>query len=94
MVASGVVIHYTQWLWMDPLISMVIMVVIISSTWRLLRDSLLLSIDAVPREIDMNAIRAAALKLPGIKDIHHIQVWALSTSENALTAHRVLGEAL
>ena len=94
VVVSGVVIYYTQWLWIDPLISMVIMVVIISSTWRLLRDSLLLSIDAVPREIDMNAIRAAALKLPGIKDIHHIHVWALSTSENALTAHLVLGEAL
>jgi len=94
VVVSGIVIHYTQWLWVDPLISIVIMVVIISSTWRLLRDSLLLSIDAVPREIDMNAIRAAALKLPGIKDIHHIHVWALSTSENALTAHLVLGDSL
>ncbi len=94
VVVSGIAIHYTRLLWIDPLISIVIMVVIISSTWRLLRDSLLLSIDAVPREIDMNAIRAAALKLPGIKDIHHIHVWALSTSENALTAHLVLGEAL
>ncbi|MBL0740098.1 cation transporter [Chryseolinea sp. Jin1] len=94
VVVSGVVIRYTEWTWVDPAISLVIMIVIVSSTWRLLRDSLLLSIDAVPRDINMNAIREAAAKLPGVKDIHHIHVWAISTSENALTAHLTLTENL
>lgn len=93
VVAAGIVIHFTGWLWMDPLIGLVVMVVIVFSTWNLLQDSLRLALDAVPRNIDMEAIRRAALKLPGIKDIHHIHIWAISTSDNALTAHVVIDDS-
>ena len=81
---------YTDWLWIDPLISMVIMIIILSSTWSLLRDSITLSMDAVPTNINIEKIREAALLTSGVKDIHHIHVWAMSTSENAMTAHLVI----
>jgi cobalt-zinc-cadmium efflux system protein len=94
VVASGVIVYYTNWLWIDPMISLVIMVVIIISTWKLLQDSFTLSLDAVPKNIDIEKIRAAALKMTGIKEIHHIHVWALSTSDNALTAHLVVDHSI
>jgi cobalt-zinc-cadmium efflux system protein len=94
VVASGIIIVFTGWYWIDPLISFAIILVIVISMWSLLRDSLTLSLDAVPRNIDIADVRAAALTLPGIKDIHHIHVWAISTSENAITAHLVLAEPI
>jgi cobalt-zinc-cadmium efflux system protein len=94
VVISGVIIAYTNWFWVDPLISLIIMVVIVLSMWNLLRDSLNLSLDAVPKNIELENIRNAALKISGIKEIHHIHVWAISTAENALTAHLVLNESI
>jgi len=92
VVVAGIVIHFTGWLWLDPLISLVIMAVIVFSTWNLLQDSLRLALDAVPRNIDVETLRQAVMKLPGIKDIHHIHIWAISTSDNALTAHVVVDD--
>ena len=94
VVISGVVISFTGWYWVDPFISLLIMVVIVAGMWNLLRDSLSLSLDAVPKNIDLETIRKTALKLTGIKDIHHIHVWAISTAENALTAHLVLNDPI
>ena len=94
VVISGVIISFTGWYWLDPSISLIIMVVIVAGMWNLLRDSLSLSLDAVPKSIDVEMIRKAALKLAGIKDIHHIHVWAISTAENALTAHLVLNDPI
>jgi cobalt-zinc-cadmium efflux system protein len=94
VVVGGIVIYYTSWLWIDPLISLVVMVIILASTWSLLRDSLSLSMDAVPSNIKIETIREEALKLAGIKDIHHIHVWAMSTAENALTAHLVISDSV
>lgn len=85
-VVAGVVIIYTKWYWLDPLLSLIVMVVIIIGTWGLLRDSLRLSMDGVPRDIDIQELRKMALAINGVKDIYHIHVWALSTTENALTA--------
>jgi cobalt-zinc-cadmium efflux system protein len=93
-VIAGLVIIGTRWYWADPVVSLVIIVVIIFSTWNLLRDSLRLSLDAVPRGIEMDRIREAALKIPGIKDIYHVHVWAVSTTENALTAQVLVDEQL
>ena len=94
VVVSGIIMMYTQWFWIDPFISLIIMVVILTSTWNLLRDSLSLSMDAVPTSIKIESIREAALKLSGVKDIHHIHVWAISTAENALTAHLVISDTI
>jgi cobalt-zinc-cadmium efflux system protein len=94
VVIAGIIMTYTAWLWIDPLISILIMIVILASTWNLLRDSLSLSLDAVPTDIKIETIRQAALKLSGVKDIHHIHVWAMSTAENALTAHLVISDSI
>ncbi len=94
VVVAGIIMLYTQWHWVDPLISLIIMIVILASTWKLLKDSLSLSLDAVPSSIKIETIREEALKLSGIKDIHHIHVWAMSTAENALTAHLVIADSI
>lgn len=90
VVITGLLIMWTQWYWLDPVISFVIMIVILISTWSLLRDSLRLSMDGVPKEIDMDAVRQAAGETPGVLDVHHVHVWAMSTTQNALTAHLVV----
>ena len=90
IVIGGIVIIYTGWYWLDPVISIVIALVILLGTWNLLKDSLRLTLDGVPKDIDIEKIKAAALKIEGITGVHHLHVWALSTSENALTIHLVL----
>lgn len=90
LVIGGIIMFYTQWFWIDSALSMLVAIVILFSTWKLLKDSLRLSMDGVPENIYLNDIKAAALKIAGVKDLHHIHIWAISTTENALTAHLVL----
>ncbi|HET7003543.1 MAG TPA: cation diffusion facilitator family transporter [Puia sp.] len=90
LVIGGIIIIYTQWYWIDPLLGILVAVVIVFSTWNLLRDSLRLSLDAVPQGIDLRAVQSAVEKISGVQDFHHIHIWALSTTENALTGHVVL----
>jgi cobalt-zinc-cadmium efflux system protein len=90
LVVGGIIIIYTKWYWIDPLLGILVAIVIVFSTWNLLRDSLRLSLDAVPQGIDLRAVRAAIEKISGVLDFHHIHIWALSTTENALTGHVVL----
>lgn len=94
VVVAGILIMVTHAYWLDPVISFVIMGVIVISTWSLLKDSLRLSLDGVPREVDMPAVRQAALSVPGVRDIHHIHVWAMSTTLNAMTAHLVVSPGM
>ena len=90
LVIGGIVIYYTKLYWIDPVLSIIICLVIVTSTWGLLKDSLKLSLDGVPKNVDYNKIKETALKTPGVMDIHHLHVWAISTTNNALTAHIVL----
>ncbi|PAW95237.1 cation transporter [Mucilaginibacter sp. MD40] len=90
VVISGVIIYFTGYNWIDSAVSIIIGVVILAGTWNLLKDSLRLEMDGVPKDIDLHKIRAELLKAKGIVDIHHMHVWALSTTENALTAHLVV----
>ncbi len=90
LVLGGIIIIYTKWYWVDPLLGILVAVVIVFSTWSLLRDSLRLSLDAVPGGIDLRAVQSAVEKIAGVQDFHHIHIWALSTTENALTGHVVL----
>lgn len=94
VVISGIIITYTQWYWIDPLTSLLIVIAIAGSLVKLLRDSISLSLDAVPRNVEVDAIRKIAMSLSGVTEIHHIHVWALSTVENALTAHLVLNKSV
>jgi cobalt-zinc-cadmium efflux system protein len=90
IVIGGIIILYTHWFWIDSVLSIVIAVVILLSTWRLLKDSLRLSLDGVPPDINLDEIKATAMKVKGVMDFHHVHIWAISTTENALTAHLVL----
>lgn len=94
VVIAGILIQFTGWQWLDPAISFLIMGVILWSTWGVLRDSFRLALDGVPPQIDTDAVRKAAITTTGIVDIHHIHVWAMSTTENALTAHLVLADTV
>lgn len=94
IVIGGIIIYFTQWYWLDPLISIVIAIFILMSTWHLLKESLRLSLDGVPQNISIPAIKAAAIEMAGVIDFHHIHVWAISTTENALTGHLVLSPAI
>ncbi len=90
VVIAGLLIMWTGWYLLDPLISFIIMIVILISTWSLLKDSLRLSLDGVPKDVNMDAIRRVAAEVPGVLEMHHIHVWAMSTTQNALTAHLVV----
>lgn len=94
VVIAGVFISYTGFKWIDPLISLLIMAVVIYSTWGLLTESLKLSLDAVPTAIEVEKIKAEILKTKGIRSIHHIHIWAMSTTKNAMTAHLILEKEL
>jgi cobalt-zinc-cadmium efflux system protein len=94
LVIGGIIIIYTHWYWIDPLLGILVAVVIVYSTWSLLRDSLRLSLDGVPQGIDLRAVQTAIEKITGVQDFHHIHIWALSTTENALTGHVVLKEEI
>ena len=90
VVASGIIIYFTNWFWLDSVSSLAIAIVILYATWGMLRDSFHLSLDAVPKNVEMEKIKEAALAIKGVEGIHHIHIWAMSTSENALTAHLLL----
>ena len=87
LVVGGIIIYFTNLSWIDPVLSLLVAVVILFSTRQLLRDSLRLSLDGVPQGIEIKKIRETISRIPGVKDFHHIHVWAISTTENALTAH-------
>jgi cobalt-zinc-cadmium efflux system protein len=90
LVVGGIIMIYTQWFWIDPVLSILVAVVILLGTWKLLKDSLRLSLDGIPAGISLEKVTHAAMKIPGVQKIYHIHVWAISTAENALTAHLVL----
>jgi cobalt-zinc-cadmium efflux system protein len=87
---SGLVILYTHWLWLDPVMSLLVVGVVVAGTWGLLRDSLRLALDAVPSGVDLQSIRDYLAAQPGVIDVHDLHVWALSTTGNALSAHLVM----
>jgi cobalt-zinc-cadmium efflux system protein len=89
---TGVAVMLTGWFWLDPVVSIAIVGVITFGTWGLLRDSLDLSLDAVPNGVDFLAIEAYLRNLQYVSRIHDLHVWALSTTENALTVHLVISE--
>jgi cobalt-zinc-cadmium efflux system protein len=90
VVLAGALMLWTGETWFDPVISLVIAAVIVWSTWDLLRQSLALSLHGVPRGIDLAVVRQALQSLPGVAQAHHVHVWAMSTTETALTAHLVM----
>jgi len=90
VVIAGAVILFLGWTWIDPVMSLIVAVVIVWGTWGLMRESFQLSMDAVPSGIEPSEVRAYLEQLPGVASIHDLHIWAMSTTENALTCHLVM----
>ena len=90
VVAAGALYLWTGWTWLDPVTSMAIALVIIAGTWRLFRQSLHLLFDGVPESVVLAEVHELLLALPGVEDVHDLHVWAMSTTDIALTAHLVM----
>ena len=87
---SGAVILWSGWLWVDPAVSIVVSIVIVFGTWRLLRRSLDMALQAVPAGIDPGAVRVHLLQVSGVSEVHDLHIWPMSTTTTALTAHLIM----
>lgn len=90
VVISGIFIYYTNWNILDIIISVIIAIVILMTTWGLFKESLKLTLDGIPKGIDLEKIKSLMNNFKGIKSVHHIHIWAISSTTNALSAHIVL----
>ncbi|HAV36581.1 MAG TPA: cation transporter [Massilia sp.] len=90
VVVSGLVIMGTGWIWLDPAVSLVIVLVIVWGTWSLLRESLQMVMAAVPDSVDATEVQRFLEARPGVAEVHDLHIWAMSTTETALTAHLVM----
>ena len=93
VVLAGFAMRVTGWLWLDPAVSLVIVVVIAVGTWGLLRDSVNLALDAVPQGIDPLQVEAYLAALPGVTAVHDLHIWGMSTTDAAMTVHLVKPDA-
>ncbi|HEX6866063.1 MAG TPA: cation diffusion facilitator family transporter [Caulobacteraceae bacterium] len=89
VVVAALVIGVTGLLWIDPVVSLLIVAVIVAGTWELLRESFDLAMDAAPKGVDPAAVRGWLEELPGVTEVHDLHIWAMSTTETALTAHLI-----
>ncbi|HEU4407712.1 MAG TPA: cation diffusion facilitator family transporter [Polyangiaceae bacterium] len=90
VVIAGAIIMATGWAWLDPAVSLAVSAVVLVSTWSLLRDAVNLALQAVPDHIDPDEVRRHLAGLPGVTEVHDLHIWAMSTTEVALTAHLVM----
>jgi cobalt-zinc-cadmium efflux system protein len=90
VVVAALIISLTGWNRLDPAISIIISLVIVVGTWDLLRQSIGMSLDAVPDGVDLPAVRRYLEELPGVTQVHDLHIWAMSTTETALTGHLLI----
>jgi cobalt-zinc-cadmium efflux system protein len=90
VVAAGALSVWKGWSWIDPVVSLIIVVVILVGTWGLFRQSLHLLFDGVPFDIDPVAVRAYLASQPGVSEVHDLHIWAMGTTQSALMAHLVM----
>ena len=93
VVLAALAMRFTGWLWLDPAVSLVIVVVIAVGTWGLLRDSVNLALDAVPQSIDPGQVETYLAALPGVNAVHDLHIWGMSTTDAAMTVHLVKPDA-
>ena len=89
VVLAAIVIHFTGWLWLDALASLGVALVVLFGTWDVMRQSIDMAMDAVPEGVAAEDVAAYLAALPGVREVHDLHIWALSTTEVALTAHLV-----
>jgi cobalt-zinc-cadmium efflux system protein len=90
VVVAGVLILYTHWFWLDTVLSLIIVAVIVAGTWSLLKESLRLTLNGVPNDINLSDVRSWLQSIDGVANVHDLHVWAISTTEVALTVHLVM----
>lgn len=90
VVAAGLVIMKTQWVWLDPAVSLGIVIVILLATWGLLREAVYLSMNAVPAAINLQAVETYLAQLPGVEQVEDLHVWGISTTQTALTVRLIM----
>lgn len=93
VVLSGLLIAVTQWLWLDPVVSLIIVLVILIGTWHLLKESSLLALDGVPEKIELKKIETYLLSQPEVNSLHDLHVWAMGTTATAMTVHLQVSDA-
>jgi cobalt-zinc-cadmium efflux system protein len=89
VVVAGIIIGLTGWLWVDPVVSLLIVAVITVTTWGLLTESFHLALDAVPESVQLSEVETYLRSLPDVTDVHDLHIWGMSTTDVALTAHLV-----
>jgi cobalt-zinc-cadmium efflux system protein len=92
VVIAGIIMSWTNWLWLDPVVSLVIVIVIFIGTWGLLKDSVKMALDFVPSGIDVSSVKSYLSGLPSVSEVHDLHIWGMSTTETALTAHLVVSD--
>ena len=92
VIVAAVVIYFTRWAWVDALVAAAIGLWVLPRTWKLLRESLNILLEGVPLDVNLDEIERALLAIPGVREIHDLHIWALSSGRNSLTAHAVLAE--
>jgi cobalt-zinc-cadmium efflux system protein len=92
VIAGASVITVTGWLWVDPLVAVAIALFVVPRTWALLREAIHVLLEGTPREVDLEALRAAMESVPGVKTVHDLHVWTLTSGVHALSAHAILSE--
>lgn len=90
VVVSGLIVMYTGWTWLDPAVSLLLVVTIVVGTWSLLKESLQMVLGGVPASVDQAGVHAYLASQPGVSEVHDVHIWAMSTTETALTAHLVM----
>jgi cobalt-zinc-cadmium efflux system protein len=90
VVVSAFVIKYTHWQWVDPVVGLIVVGIVLWGTWGLLRDSVILILDAIPHYIDHVGVKDYLHALPGVTAVHDLHIWGLSTREVALTVHLIM----
>lgn len=93
VVFMGIIIYFTQLFWLDPIVSLVIVLIIFFGTWELLRNSANLMLGATPHQISAEKVKNFLKAWPGVESIHDLHIWGLSTQEAALTVHLVMPNA-
>ncbi|MGZ3748691.1 MAG: cation diffusion facilitator family transporter [Pseudobdellovibrionaceae bacterium] len=94
VVVAGFLIQQTQWMWIDPALSILIALIITAGTWSLLKESVNMAMDAVPAGIHLPHVREYFISIQGVQEVHDLHVWPMSTTETALTVHLVIPKAL
>ncbi len=93
VVLAGALVQVTGWMWLDPVVALVVSALVLLATYSVLKQSLDLALDAVPNGIDAGSVRAFLASVPGVVEVHDLHIWAMSTTEAVLTAHLVMSDS-